>query len=48
MRESNQIQLENERFRGLSIDLPGPLCYKSSCRFNCILYIGPNPTGTDK
>ena len=25
------------------IDLPDPLCYKTSCRFNCILYIGPNP-----
>ena len=31
MRESNQIQLGNERFRELSIDLPGPLplCYKT-------------------
>ena len=30
------------------LDLPGPLCYKTSCRFNCILYIGPNSTGSDK
>ena len=35
---------------GRLVDLPGPLCYKTSCRFNCILYrsIGPNPTGSDK
>ena len=32
----------------LTLDLPGRLCYKTSCRFNCILYIGPNPTGSDK
>ena len=30
------------------IDLPGPLCYKTSYRFKCILYIRPNPTGSDK
>ena len=28
-------------------DLPGPLYYMTSCRFNCILYIGPTPTGSD-
>ena len=32
----------------VGLDLPGPLCYKTSCRFNCILYIGPNPTGCNK
>ena len=26
----------------IPIGLPGPLCYKTPCRFNCILYIGPN------
>ena len=31
-----------------SVDLPGPSCYKNSCRFNCILYtcIGPTLTLT--
>ena len=29
-----------------TLDLPGPLCYKNLCRFNCILYIGPTLTRT--
>ena len=28
------------------LDLAGPLCYKNSCRFNCILYKGPTLTHT--
>ena len=31
----------------LALDLKDPLCYKTLCRFNCILYTGPTLTRTD-
>ena len=45
MRES---KAQKEVMVGIMLDLPGPLCYWTSCRFNCILYMRPNPTGSDK